>query len=85
MDNSTIIAYHREDDRDDGCRSLNRENCASSRDNDIDFKSDKLSRDLSVALIASLGPAILDADSAPFDPAEFARSPLKSGDPLAPR
>ena len=55
----------------------------SRRDNDIDLEPDELGRDLGEALAASLRPAILDRDGAALDPAEFAQSLHKSGDPFA--
>ena len=54
----------------------------SVRDNDIDLEPDELGRDLGEALVASLRPAILDRDGATLDPAKFAQSLHKSGDPL---
>ena len=50
----------------------------SERDNDIDLEPDELGRNLGVALIAPLGPAILNRDAATFGPAEFAQ-PLNKG------
>jgi hypothetical protein len=49
----------------------------------FDLESDKLGRDLWEAFLASLGPAILDRDSATLHPAEFAQSLHKSDDPFA--
>jgi len=48
-------------------------------------RSDKLGRDLSGALGASLRPAILDRDIATIDPAKFAQSPHKGSGPLTPK
>ena len=56
----------------------------SRRDDDVDLEPDELGRDLGVALVASLRPAILDRDGATLDPAEFAQSLHKGGGPLAP-
>src|SRR5215475_13281795 len=53
-------------------------------DDDIDLEPDELGRDLGEALIASLGPAILDGDGSILDPAEFAQPLYKSSSPLAP-
>ena len=55
----------------------------SRRDDDIDLEPDELGRDLGEALVASLRPAIPDRDGATLDPAEFAQSLHKSGDPFA--
>src|SRR5262249_12269032 len=54
-------------------------------DDDIDLEPDELGRDLGEALLASLGPAILDGDGSILDPAEFAQPLYKSSGPLAPR
>ena len=79
------VPRRREDDRDDRCRLLCRDDCRGSRrDNDIDLEPDELGRDLGEALAASLRPAILDRDGAALDPAEFAQPLHKSGGPLAP-
>jgi len=78
------VPRRRNDDRDDGCRLLGSYDCLSRRrDNDVDFASDKLGRDLGEALAASLRPAILDRDGATLDPAKFAQALHKSGNPLA--
>ena len=53
------------------------------RDDDIDLEPDELGRNLGVAFVASLRPAILDRDGATLDPAEFAQSLHKSGEPWA--
>ena len=45
------------------------------------FESDELGRDLGEALTTTLGPAILDRDRPPLDPAELAQSMRKSGGP----
>src|ERR1700730_3219763 len=55
----------------------------SRRDDDIDLEPDELGRDLGEALVASLRPATLDRDGATLDPAEFAQTLAKSGDPFA--
>src|SRR5262249_34122025 len=55
----------------------------SRRDDDIDLEPDELGRDLGDTLLASLGPAVLDRDGTALDPAEFAQSLHKRGDPLA--
>lgn len=54
------------------CRLLCRDGRVSSGDNDIDLEPDELGRDLGIALVASLRPAILNCEGATFDPAEFA-------------
>ena len=78
------VSRRREDDRDDRCRLLCREDRRGSRrDNDIDLETDELGGDLSGALAAALRPAILDRDGATLDPTEFAQSLHKSGGPLA--
>jgi len=51
------------------------------RDNDSNFKLDKLNRNLGVAVAAVLRPARLDRDRATLDPTEFAQSLHKSGSP----
>src|SRR6516162_1550758 len=51
------------------------------RDNDSNFKLDKLNRNLGVAVAAVLRPAILNRDRATLDPTEFAQSMRKSGGP----
>jgi hypothetical protein len=53
------------------------------RDNDIDLEPDELGRDFCGALIAALGPAILNREVATVDPSEFAEPLHKSGNPLA--
>src|SRR5262245_15758713 len=45
----------------------------SRRDDDIDLAPGKLGRDLRKALLASLGPAVLDRDTATVDPTKFAQ------------
>src|SRR5262249_48007872 len=52
------------------------------RDNDIDLEPDELGRDFWVALIAALCPAILNREVVTIDPAAFAQSLHKSGNPL---
>jgi hypothetical protein len=52
-------------------------------DNHINLQANEFGRDLGEALAASLRPAILDADSATFDPAKFAQPLDKGGNPLA--
>jgi hypothetical protein len=77
------VPRHCKDDRDDRCRLLCRNNrYGGVRHKSVHLKPDKLSRDLSGALGASLGPAILDRDSATIDPAKFAQSPHKGDNPL---
>ena len=63
--------------------ALPQDGCGSRRDNDIDLEPDELGRDLGVALVASLRPAILDRDVATLDPTKFAQPLHKSGNPLA--
>src|SRR5262249_41566443 len=78
------VPHPRKDDRDDRCRLLCRNDGRSSlRDYDIDFQPDKLGRDLGRALVAALRPTILDRDSAPLDPPEFAQPLHETGNPLA--
>jgi hypothetical protein len=78
------IGRQGKDNRDDWCRLLCCDGGHSSRrDNDLDLESDKLGRDLGGALAASLRPAIVDRDRATLDPAKFAQSLHKRGDPLA--
>src|ERR1700730_334512 len=73
-----------EDDWDYGCYPLDCNGRVSTRDNGIDFKADKLSRDLFEAFATSLRPAILDRKVATFNPAEFAQPLRKSGGPWCP-
>ena len=61
------VRRDRENDRDDRCRLLCRDDRGSRRDNDIDLQSDELGRNLGVAFAASLRPAIFDPDVAAFD------------------
>src|SRR5262249_49182592 len=78
------VRCRREDDRDDRCRPLGRENywgCIC--DNNIDFKSDELDREIGGPIRASLRPSILDDEVATLDPAEFPQSLQKSSDPTA--
>src|SRR5262249_62387285 len=74
-----------EDDWNDRCRLLWREDCTSHRDNDIDLEPDELGHDFGEALAAPLRPAILDHDRAALDPAEFAQPLHQGGRPWAPR
>src|SRR5215831_16472771 len=74
----------REDDRDNRCRLLCRDDGGSRRDNDIDLQTDELGRNLGVALAASLRPPILDRDAATLDPTKFAQTPHESGGPMDP-
>jgi hypothetical protein len=55
----------------------------SHRDDDVDLEPDELGRNLGEALLAPLGPAILDRDGATLDPTQFAQPLHKSGNPLA--
>jgi hypothetical protein len=66
------VVRHWEDNRDDRCRLLCREDgCDARRDDDIDLEPDELGRDLGVSFGASLGPAIRDRKVAIFGPTEF--------------
>ena len=49
------------------------------------LRPDELGRDLGIALLASLRPAILDRDGAALDPAEFAQPLHQGGEPSAAR
>src|SRR5262249_46509363 len=64
------------------CLLCRRDCCACGCDNDIYFEADELGHDFNVAPPTSLREAILDRDVVTFDPAKFAKSPHKSGDPL---
>ncbi len=80
------VARHRKYDRDSRRRLLCCDDRRGSRrDNDIDLEPDELGRDLGEALVAPLGPANLDRDSATLDPAEFAQPLHKSSEPSGPR
>ena len=57
---------------------------ASIRDNDIDFVSHELARDLGDAFGPSLRPTILDRDSATLDPAELLQPLRKGSSPYSP-
>ena len=74
------IRCSRKDNRYYRCGLLCGEDCASRRDNDIDFESDELGRDLGVTLASALRPANLEDDVPTFDPAQFAKSLLKPDD-----
>src|SRR5262245_31767233 len=56
----------------------------SRRYDHIDLESDELSGNLAEALGTSLRPTILDRQGATLDPAEFAQSLNKGGDPCTP-
>src|SRR5262249_42749018 len=58
--------------------------CSSDCDDDVNLEPHELGPDLSEALAAAFRPAILDRDRAAFDPAQFAQSLDKRGDPKAP-
>src|SRR5262245_2290617 len=73
-----------DDDWDDRCRLLCRDRRASTGDNDIDLKPNKLGRDLCEPAGASIGPAILDREVATLYPTEFAQPLHKSGSPGSP-
>ncbi len=78
------VSNQSEDDRDDRCRLLCRDDrCGSRCDNDIDLEPDKLGRNLGGALAASLRPAVLDRNIATLGPAELAKPLHKNGGPLA--
>src|SRR6516162_8140497 len=72
-----VVRYCK-DDGDNRCRLLYHGDGNSRRDNDVDLQADELGRDLGVAFGTSLGPAILDCDSAIVDPTEFTQS-LRKG------
>ena len=78
------VASQRKDNGDDRCRLLYCRDCASRRNNYIDLEPDELGRDLSVALGASLRPAILDSDGATLGPTEFAQPLHESSSPCTP-
>jgi hypothetical protein len=69
-----------EDDWDDRRHLFCCEDCTPARDNDIDFESDELGRDLGVTLTPTFRPANLDDDVSTFGPAEVAQPPLKTDD-----
>src|SRR5262245_63960001 len=56
----------------------------SHRYDHIDLESDELSGNLAEALGTSLRPTILDRQGATLDPAEFAQSLNKGGNPCTP-
>src|SRR5262249_61586673 len=67
------VARQCEDDRNTVCRLLCRQSALGSiRHNQIDPQLDELGCELISALFPTLGPAILDRDGMPLDPAEFA-------------
>src|SRR5262249_54121375 len=72
------------DDWDDGCRLFCCSDCASDREDDVDFAPDELGSDLGIALAPSFCPAVLDRDGAPLVPAKFIQSLHERGDPTAP-
>src|SRR5262249_22554822 len=78
-----IICYS-EDNRNSRSCLLGRDDCGSRGNNDIDLEPYELIGNRGVALLAPLRPPILDRDVATFDPAEFAQSLDKGGDPFAP-
>ena len=55
------------------------------RDNDVNLETDKLGCDLGVALGPALRPAILNCDSAAFDPAKLAQARHKGSRPRTKR
>jgi putative tryptophan/tyrosine transport system substrate-binding protein len=70
----------RNNDRYDRCRLLCRNNwCGRVRHNDIDLEPDKLGRNLSQALSASLRPPIVDRDGTILNPTELTQPLDKSG------
>src|SRR5262249_1438610 len=75
------VRRYGEDDWNDRCRLLCREDCTSHRDNDIDLEPDELGCDIGEALAAPLRPAIFDHDRAALDPPEFAQPLHKGGGP----
>src|SRR5262245_22859812 len=78
------VARDREHYRNDGRRVHRGHNGRGSRrDDDIDLAPGKLGRDLRKALLASLGPAVLDRDTTTVDPTKFAQSLHKLGHPFA--
>ena len=73
------VRHHCEHDRDDRCCLL----CCQGwrgclRDNDIDLEPDELGGVFCVALIAALGPAILNGQVTTVDPTEFAEPKTKA-------
>src|SRR5262249_38620617 len=68
------VRSHGKHDRDDRCHLLCSDDGGTRRDNDIDLESDKLGRDLGVALRASLRPPIDDGGGSAFNPTEFVQS-----------
>src|SRR5262245_61100602 len=71
------------DDRNSRGGLLERRNCSTKCNYDIDSQSDELSRYLRVSLHAVFGPAILDCDGSALGPAELAKPLQKRGVPLA--
>src|SRR5215813_14171073 len=78
------IVRRREHDRDNRCHLLCCKHRPSHRYDHIDLESDELSGNLAEALGTSLRPTILDRQGATLDPAEFAQSLNKGGDPCTP-
>jgi hypothetical protein len=77
------VIRRREDNRDDRCRLLCRDNCCGSiRHDDIHLEPDELGGDFGKALRTPLSPVNLKHDCAPLNPTEFAHSLEKSGNPL---
>src|SRR5262245_57279653 len=58
--------------------------CVAAADNNVDIEPDEFSRELGQALGASVCPAILDRDGAPFNPAKFVEPLHKSSGPRCP-
>src|SRR5262249_39411187 len=82
---SNRVARQCEDDRNTVCRMLCRQSALGPiRHNQIDLQLDELGCELISALFPTLGPAILDRDGMPLDPAEFAYPLHEDDDPLAP-
>src|SRR5262249_4950101 len=81
---SERVDRRRKDDGDGRCNLLQGRDCSSDCDDDVNLEPHELGPDLSEALAAAFRPAILDRDRAAFDPAQFAQSLDKRGDPKAP-
>src|SRR5262249_8374360 len=78
------VSRQRADDGNDRCGRRCRDRWFGAIcENQVDLAPDKLSREVGIALGASLAPAVLDRDGATIDPAEFAQPLHKCVDPCA--
>jgi hypothetical protein len=78
------IDRDREDDGDCRGRLLGGGDAGARGHHDVDLAAHELGRDLGEALVAAVGPAIVDRDRAALDPAELAKARREGGHPIAP-